>query len=285
MKYYPSDWTAWMRSCCLAILLVRGGLSVTFRGKGLLVVFLSFVPQLVEATIAALVGMGLFSGMPIEVCYAMAYTFSTVAAAVVVPGMMSLNEKGYGASKGIAGTLIAGCTFDTIICIICFGICKTLVFEKAAQALGHSQSNTAYKIGMLFVENVVGLAVGVLVGMAAWPIRYIAKWKYCRYVKAAYCVAFAIGFILAGEFSSFANSKYIANLSLGYTLSRVWGTTHLPSKELATVWFFIQPFLFGTVGAQLLFSQIRALDVGKSIVILFTAIVMRVCTVILLSTS
>jgi hypothetical protein len=44
MKPYPASWTTWMRSCCLAILLVRGGLSVTFRGNGVIVVFLSIVP-------------------------------------------------------------------------------------------------------------------------------------------------------------------------------------------------------------------------------------------------
>jgi hypothetical protein len=41
---YPQPWTAWIRGFCLCILLIRGGLNVSFKGKGIIVVFLSFVP-------------------------------------------------------------------------------------------------------------------------------------------------------------------------------------------------------------------------------------------------
>lgn len=44
MDAYPSDWALWIRSCCLAILLVRGGLQVSFKGKGIVVLFLSVIP-------------------------------------------------------------------------------------------------------------------------------------------------------------------------------------------------------------------------------------------------
>jgi hypothetical protein len=73
---------------------------------------------------------GLFD-MPIEVSFAMAFTFVTVAAAILVPGMMSITEKGYGKKKGIGSLLIAGCTFDTILCIIGFGITRAITFDKA----------------------------------------------------------------------------------------------------------------------------------------------------------
>lgn len=46
---YPDTWAQWIRTCCLAILLVRGGLQVTFTGKGIIVVLLSLVPLAVEA--------------------------------------------------------------------------------------------------------------------------------------------------------------------------------------------------------------------------------------------
>ena len=44
VKAYPSTWAQWIRTCCLAMLLVRGGLQVSFKGKGLLVLFMSFIP-------------------------------------------------------------------------------------------------------------------------------------------------------------------------------------------------------------------------------------------------
>ena len=44
MNAYPTLWTSYIRSICLTLLLIRGGLQVTFTGKGLMVLFLSFVP-------------------------------------------------------------------------------------------------------------------------------------------------------------------------------------------------------------------------------------------------
>jgi NhaP-type Na+/H+ or K+/H+ antiporter len=54
----------------------------------------------------------------------------------------------------------------------------------------------------------------------------------------------------------------------------VWGD-HKPSKQIADVWFYVQPFLFGTIGAALLFSQLRSEDVGKSFVCIIVGQVMR----------
>ena len=84
VKAYPSTWAQWIRTCCLAMLLVRGGLQVSFKGKGLLVLFMSFIPQSVEMLVIALVAYGVFD-MPIEVCFAMGYAVATVAPAIVVP--------------------------------------------------------------------------------------------------------------------------------------------------------------------------------------------------------
>lgn len=50
VKPYNNDWAQWIRMCCLAILLVRGGLQVSFRGKGLFVLLLTFIPLMFEAT-------------------------------------------------------------------------------------------------------------------------------------------------------------------------------------------------------------------------------------------
>ena len=44
MNAYPATWTVWIRNCILAILLTRGGLSITFRGKGLLVILIVALP-------------------------------------------------------------------------------------------------------------------------------------------------------------------------------------------------------------------------------------------------
>ena len=127
MNAYPAPWTPWMRSICLNVILIRGGFGVSFRGKGLLVLLLSTVPQLVEAVIAAAISLPLFK-MPMEVSFALPFSYVGVGAAIIIPGVVALNEKGYGRSKGIASTLTACSVFDPIICIISFGICKAISF-------------------------------------------------------------------------------------------------------------------------------------------------------------
>jgi hypothetical protein len=205
-----------------------------------------------EAVTIALVTMALFD-MPVEVCFAMGYTIATVAPAIVVPQMMRLNDQGYGKDKGIAGSLIASCTFDNIICLIIFGICKTITFAYAARDRGEDVGNMGLKIGMLFIHNVAGLIVGVAFGLLAMLFKFIQHFKYCIWLKAFYCMLVGIAFIIIGEVTTFTNGKYIACLSLGYTCFRVWGE-HKPAKQIGQVWFFIQPFLFGTIGAALLFK-------------------------------
>lgn len=70
--------------CCLAILLVRGGLQVTFRGKGILVVLMTFIPLMCEAVTQALLAFGLFK-MPIELSFCQGFAIASVAPAIVVP--------------------------------------------------------------------------------------------------------------------------------------------------------------------------------------------------------
>jgi hypothetical protein len=68
----------------LGILLTRGGMNITFTGKGILVVFMTFIPLLCEATTNALIGLGVFN-MPIEISFSLGFAVASVAPAIVVP--------------------------------------------------------------------------------------------------------------------------------------------------------------------------------------------------------
>ncbi len=150
MDSFPKDWAQWIRMCCLGMILVRGGLNVTFKGKGISVLLLSILPAFFEATTYALIGMGIFK-MPIEVSYSMGFAAGSVATAIVATQMLRLNDLGYGREKGIASTLIAACTFDNIFNLVCFGICRTVTFQMAAASKGKAGSDASLSIGFLFV--------------------------------------------------------------------------------------------------------------------------------------
>ena len=80
---FPDNWAGVLRTICLAILLLRGGLEITFRGKGLIVLLIAFIPQTVEASVAAALARSFF-GMPTDVSYCLGYTIGCVGSAIVV---------------------------------------------------------------------------------------------------------------------------------------------------------------------------------------------------------
>jgi len=56
MDNYDDEWGKYIRMVCLVVILTRGGMELTFKGKGLIVVLLTFIPQFTEAVTIA--GMG-----------------------------------------------------------------------------------------------------------------------------------------------------------------------------------------------------------------------------------
>ena len=221
------------------MLLVRGGMNVTFAGKGLIVVIMTFLPLILEAITVSLIGKRLFE-MPIEVAFSLGFVLSSVAPSIVIPPLIRWNDLGYGRSKGIPGLLIASCTFDNITSIILFGVCKTIAFEYAALEKGTTSKNKniAWSIGSVFVHNIAGIIAGVIMGLIGWLFKFIETKSYCMKLKCAFAILTAIGLVIASELSTFKNAKFIACLSFGYTCFRVWGQNK-PAKEMADLWFYI----------------------------------------------
>ncbi len=92
----------------------------------------------------------------------------------------------------------------------------------------------------------------------------------------------AVTFVIASEYSTYTDGKFIACITFGYICFRVWGDDK-PMKEVGWVWFFIQPFLFGTVGASLLVKNINVSDVGSSFVIIAVACFARFSSMFLVT--
>lgn len=44
MEYYPNIWASHIRTICLSVILLRGGLELDFAGKGMTVVLLTLCP-------------------------------------------------------------------------------------------------------------------------------------------------------------------------------------------------------------------------------------------------
>jgi hypothetical protein len=59
-------------------------MTISFTGKGILVLTMTFIPLFFEATTDALIALAVFK-MPIEMAYAMGFAIASVAPAIVVP--------------------------------------------------------------------------------------------------------------------------------------------------------------------------------------------------------
>jgi Kef-type K+ transport system membrane component KefB len=106
---------------------------------------MAICPSLVEACFIGLIAKPLFD-MPYEFTFAMGFIIAAVSPSVVVPGLISLNDRGYGRKNGLVTALIASGTFDDIICIIVFGICKTIGYTNLGMG-----------------GNTIGVAIGILI--------------------------------------------------------------------------------------------------------------------------
>jgi len=78
-----------MRSTALSYVLLRGGLNISFAGKGIRVLLLIFLPQLCEA-IAVGLTFNQFFNIPWALSFGSGFMMAAIANAVVVPICLSL---------------------------------------------------------------------------------------------------------------------------------------------------------------------------------------------------
>lgn len=266
MDHYNDSWASNIRMACLAVVLLRGGLELEFKGKGLFVLLLIFLPSSFESTTVAFISQSIF-GLPIALAFALGFVFAAVSPSILVPLVMNLHMEGYGADKGIPVSLIASGSLEDALMITLFGICTTI---------GWNTSNVSdSSLGMIVGKNIYELAGGIAAGVILGLIMYIFK-KTNAKVKCALTFTLAILFTIVCEIIKAKQSKYVGVIAYGYVCFRVWGNEK-PKKELAYIWNYMTPFLFGTVGASLQFSIIDGSVIANSIWILFVGVTIRCC--------
>lgn len=250
--------------------------------------------------IAVAIASRLIFGMPWALGIANGFTLAAVSPAVVVPGLMILQKMGYGVKKGIPTTLIAASSFDDIIAITAYGIAITVALNEApggikaapgceaganaandparllaGTAPDCSQHTDSLGFEVLFIgaQIIAGLAVGLGVGFACKCFNYCAPRK-TRCIKLLICLFMAISVPIVCEISEWYESKFICIIFFGYAVYQCWGEEK-PEKELAIFWTFCQPFLFGSVGAGVIFTKINPQFLLLGIIIIVIGVSFR----------
>ena len=148
------------------VILLRGGLEITFKGKGIIVFLYTFVPCFIEATAVMLVAWTIV-GLPFLLSYAMGFMCAAVSPAILVPSMLSLAKRGFGVKKGIPNTLLAASSLDDIGAITFFMVFAIIALN------GKGGPNTHVVLAILanIYQIALGVALGVFLGLFAWPFK------------------------------------------------------------------------------------------------------------------
>jgi solute carrier family 9B (sodium/hydrogen exchanger), member 1/2 len=73
---------------------------------------------------------------------------------------------------------------------------------------------------------------------------------------------------------NFKEAKFVCIIFFGYMAYRMWGAEK-PERELAALWMFCQPFLFGSIGAAVLFDKLKLSLLGKGIGVILIGVAAR----------
>ena len=212
---------------------------------------------------------------------------------------MILHKADYGVKKGIPTTLIAASSFDDIIAITVFSVFLSIginsapvpasedpLIETEAEVDGETASGLRmlagssdepkpiwWEIGFNVVQFILGLFL-------AFGVGYLMKFcnkcdkKVMKWPKFFFCLWWALAVPVLSDMLGWPEVKFVAVIFFGYNCYKYWGDDK-PEHEFAIFWMFCQPFLFGTVGAAVMFSKIEVSQIGLGFAVILIGVTAR----------
>jgi len=197
------------------------------------------------------------------------FVIAPISPAVVIPSVLSLQDRGYGKASGIAPMMVASAALDDVLSIFGFGLAMSYALPSGQMGW--------FAYSRIVVEPVSGFVVGLaaarlLVLLAPATDGVCGKWH------AVWLFAFAVISLFGLNMATLKSASAIAVLVLACASVRFWGKDAAkPVGGLfANVWNHLaQPFLFGLVGAQVQLSSMQAQDIGLGLALLACSLTAR----------
>lgn len=169
-------WSRQLRNGALAVIMLRAGLGIDLdklRKLGCSTARLAMLPCLAEAlTIMGLSGPLL--SLPPVWGGTLGFVIAAVSPAVVVPGMLDLQARGFGTAKGIPTMVLAAASFDDVLAIAGFGVCLALAAGTEPSGDGttlaganSTPSDDELPVAWLAAKPLVEILAGVRRGLMA----------------------------------------------------------------------------------------------------------------------
>jgi len=285
-----TEWSSALKSVALVVILTRAGLGLKLDALQKLsaaLLRLIFIPNLSEAIVDAALAVAFFD-MPWTFALALGFIISAVSPAVVVPSLLSLQERRYGTAKGIPTLVLAAASFDDVLSISGFGICVGLAFSSSSNGL-------AFDILRAPLEVAAGIVAGILVGYttakltmftAISAIENDVQYQTIKSIQLRVLALLGFGMlaVFGGRRLHFTGAGALCVIIVGVICARQWGQTITAQVENAfkEVWLTTaQPLLFVLIGSSVSTTYLDARFVGKGIAILLIGLIIRLLASVL----
>jgi len=230
-----------LRTMALIIILIRAGLSLDtqkIRSQGRIAMLLTFLPATFE-----IVGTLLFTRFVMGWAWVDGFILGTILAAVspavIVPRMIHLIEKKYGAKRGIPDMVMAGASADDIVVILLFTI---------GVSIKQTGSFDLSNLLLVPVEIVLGVIYGILIGKGL--VYFFKKFHMRDTVKVLIIIGLALLFITLEKQLYYSGLLcIIAMASMIYQDYPILSMRLL--KKYEKIWVFTEMLLFVLVGAAM----------------------------------
>ncbi|GAQ89599.1 Na+/H+ antiporter [Klebsormidium nitens] len=259
-----SEVAAEVRMVGLALILVRAGLSLRLALITNLIGLCSATslgPTLVECVTVAALSRAAY-GWPWTWGLMTGAMVSGVAAAVVVPVLLTLQQDGYGTAKGLPSLVLAVAALDDVLAVVAYAISAAIVFEHSPVLVTLVRGPAELVLGA-----VAGLAVGLLGCLFLPPLAHKddaagaasgrlppQEGALMAGLRSCYVGGMALLAIYGCHGHGAAGAGAMSCLVLGMTAQLGWGSARVgaPKAQLGVVWNQgVAPLLFGIIGIKL----------------------------------
>ncbi|CAG0919157.1 unnamed protein product [Notodromas monacha] len=240
-----------LRTFALLIILTRAGLGLqpkTLKQMPGTVLALSLLPNLAEASTVAVTAKFLL-GFPWSHAFMLGFVLSAVSTAVVVPSMLSFQEKRIG--KDIPTLCLAAASVDNVTSISIFGI----IF-----AAWTSQSANLIDLISTPLQVIAAVVYGVVSGLVFGTLPTSSS-----RVKSILLIFSGIMGLFGGAKLGFRGFGPLATVITAFFASVKWQEDDDSQQQqqevkefFADAWFLFEPLLFGLIGIEMDLSRIQA---------------------------
>ncbi|GFY60750.1 hypothetical protein TNIN_92671 [Trichonephila inaurata madagascariensis] len=269
-------WASTLRDISLVIILLKAGLGLDppkLLELKLDVLKLSFIPCLFEAACSAVL-VHYFLELPWIWAFMLGFIVSAVSAAVLVPGMLDLEEKSLGLEAGIPTLLMAAVSLDNITALTGFIVTFSIIT---------SNENLTWTLITRPLEPFIGLLFGTIMGVILWylPSENTSEPAQVFYRSSSLFLG-GLCFTFVSKQVGMAGAGALACVSFAFIASLKWRTQeHFKyiTYIIGIMWNLIEPFLFGLIGAEITLNSLGN-NLGYATLALCLGVLIRVLSTI-----